>query len=79
MGNWWCPAAARKAIVGSLAGDGPLEYETMRSAPLFDRTKLGELLTGAREDENFADTGLLGRIVAIELGLRAVDASLEAV
>jgi len=79
MGNWWCPAAARKAIVGSLAGDGPLEYETMRSAPLFDRTKLGELLTGAREDEHFADTGLLGRIVAIELGLRAVDASLEAV
>jgi hypothetical protein len=77
-GNWWCPPAATKAIVTSLGGDGPLSYETMRSASLFDRVKLEELLSRARDDDHFAETGLLGRIVAVELGLRAVDANVEA-
>ena len=77
-GNWWCPPAARRAIVDSFEGNGPLSYDTMRSAPLFDQTALGALLDGARADGEFADTGLLGRIVAVELGLRAADATLEA-
>ena len=77
-GNWWCPPAARKTIVDSFAGDGPLSYETMRSAPLFDRARLGTLLEEARAEGEFADTGLLGRIAAVELGLRAADATLEA-
>jgi asparagine synthase (glutamine-hydrolysing) len=77
-GNWWCPPAATKSIVGSLAGDGPLSYETMRSATLFDRAKLEEFLSRARNDDQFSETGLLGRMVAVELGLRATDSSLEA-
>jgi hypothetical protein len=77
-GNWWCPPTARRTIVDSFAGDGPLTYETMRSAPLFDRARLGTLLEEARAEGEFADTGLLGRIVAVELGLRAADATLEA-
>ena len=77
-GNWWCPPAARRTIVDSFDGNGPLSYETMRSAPLFDRAGLGTLLEEARAEGEFADTGLLGRIVAVELGLRAADATLEA-
>ena len=77
-GNWWCPPTARRTIVDSFAGDGPLTYETMRSAPLFDRARLGTLLEEARVEGEFADTGLLGRIVSVELGLRAADATLEA-
>jgi hypothetical protein len=46
----------------------------MRSAPLFEPEALNGLLARARDDD-FPDTGLLGRIVATELGLRAADAS----
>ena len=76
-GSWWCPVEARTKIVDSFGGDGALAYETMRSAPLFDRGKLGRLLEDARTEAEFADAGLLGRIAAVELSLRAADASLE--
>jgi asparagine synthase (glutamine-hydrolysing) len=77
-GNWWCPSAARRKIIDSSAGNGSLSYETMRSAPLFDQAKLDALLQAARAEEEFADTGLLGRIVATELSLRAANATMEA-
>jgi hypothetical protein len=49
----------------------------MRSAPLFKRAKLDALLQEVRTREEFADTGLLSRIVAAELSLGVVDATLE--
>jgi asparagine synthetase B (glutamine-hydrolysing) len=76
-GNWWCPTEARRAIIDS-PGNGALSYETMRSAPLFDRARLSQFLDDARRDD-FADGGLLGRIVAVELNLQAADAALEGV
>ncbi len=72
------PPGRPKGDLDSFEGNGPLSYDTMRSAPLFDRAALGTLLDGARAEGEFADTGLLGRIVAVELGLRAADATLEA-
>jgi hypothetical protein len=75
MGNWWCPPEARRTIIDS-PGNGALSDETMRSAPLFDRARLREFLDDARRDD-FADTGLLARIMAVELNLQAADAALE--
>jgi asparagine synthase (glutamine-hydrolysing) len=75
-GSWWCPPDARRSILDSQNGDEPFTYATMRSAPLFDHTRLEDFLDRARR-EDFADTGLLGRILAVELSLRAADASVE--
>jgi hypothetical protein len=47
----------------------------MRSAPLFDEHAIGDLFRRAREDGALADTGLLGRIIAVELALQAADAA----
>ena len=74
--NWWCPPEANRAILDSLGENGPLSYETMRSAPLFEPEALSGLLARARDDD-FLDTGLLGRIMAIELSLRAAEASVD--
>jgi hypothetical protein len=75
--NWWCPPAARRNIVNSVAGNGPLSYASMRSASLFNEHAVDDLFRRAREDGGLAETGLLGRIVAVELALQAADAALS--
>jgi asparagine synthetase B (glutamine-hydrolysing) len=76
-GNWWCPPEARRAMLSSLGGNGPLAYQTMRSAPLFDRQTVDDFLARAGGDD-FSDSSLLGRILAVEVGLETVGASLDA-
>jgi hypothetical protein len=73
--NWWCPPAARRNILDSVTENGPLSFASMRSAPLFDEHAIGDLFRRAREDGALADTGLLGRIIAVELALQAADAA----
>jgi asparagine synthetase B (glutamine-hydrolysing) len=75
-GNWWCPPEARRAMLSSLGGNGPLSHATMRSAALFDGASLGDFLARAREDD-FDDASLLGRILAVEVGLQTVGTSVE--
>jgi hypothetical protein len=48
----------------------------MRSAPLFDRGELSGLLERAQEP-GFGETGVLGRVLTVELALRALDTDLE--
>ena len=49
----------------------------MRSASLFKEHAVDDLLRRARENGELAETGLLGRIVAVELALQAADAGLS--
>jgi hypothetical protein len=48
----------------------------MRSAPLFDGRTVDDFLAHARRDD-FDDASLLGRILAVEVGLETVGTSLE--
>lgn len=68
--------AARRAVLGRIREDGGLDHATMRSAALYDRRALDELLARAARPD-FGNERLLGRILTIELTLRAADAALE--
>jgi hypothetical protein len=70
-------AAVRQAILRSIAGDDPSSAR-LRCAPLFDASALNDLLRRASEPQ-FAEPSIFGRIVTVELSLREVDASLDAV
>jgi hypothetical protein len=69
-------AAARGALVDSLDDGRALRWRTMRARPLFKRTQMDELLARAGE-AGLKDGALLGRILTVELALRAADAALE--
>jgi hypothetical protein len=70
-------ARARIALVRRLRRDGVLDPSRMRSAPLYKQGALEPWIDLA-EKLVFAEEELLGRLVTVELALRAVDASLEA-
>ena len=73
------PAAsrARSTLVRKLRAEGALDSSRMRSAPLYKPGALEQWLDLA-ERPVFADDELLGRLVTVELALRAVDASIDA-
>jgi hypothetical protein len=68
---------ARTTLVRSLRSEGVLDPSRMRSAPLYKPGALEPWLDLA-ERPVFADEELLGRLVTLELALRAVDASVDA-
>jgi hypothetical protein len=74
--DFYCDAAARRAAIRSVAGGGELRAADMRSAPLFDRRELDDLLTRASAP-GFEETPILGRVLTVELALQALDAGLE--
>ena len=74
--DFYCDAAARRAAIRSVAGGGELRAADMRSAPLFDQRELDDLLRRASAP-GFEETPILGRILTVELALRALDAGLE--
>lgn len=72
------PAAleARRAVLDSLGEGRSLRVEDMRSAPLFDPMRLSDFLRQAREQTSLSIV-LLGRILTVELALRAVGTELD--
>jgi hypothetical protein len=70
--------AARRALLEYVSGDKtmPPKYSNMRSAPLFNPKQLDEFLLQALEP-CFPDTALFGRVLTVELALRATDSTLE--
>jgi len=70
-------ARARTTLVRKLRTEGVLDPGRMRSAPLYKPGALEPWLDLA-ERPVFADDELLGRLVTLELALRAVDASVDA-
>jgi hypothetical protein len=75
-GDWWCPPDARRGVLHLLSGNGRPSADSLRSAPLYDRAALDDLFRRAERDD-FTDTGLLGRMTAVELSLRAADAAID--
>jgi hypothetical protein len=67
------PLAGRRALLGSLGGEEIPQVEDLRSAALFDGQALQEFLDQAREAPKF-DIVMLGRILTVELAMRAVGA-----
>jgi hypothetical protein len=74
--DFYCDAAARRAVLRSVAGGGELQAADLRSASLFDPRELDDLLRRASEP-GFEETAILGRVLTVELALRALDAGLE--
>jgi hypothetical protein len=70
-------ARARGTLVRKLRAEGVLDARRMRSAPLYKQGALEQWLDLA-ERPVFADDELLGRLVTVELALRAIDASVDA-
>ena len=75
-GNWWCPPEARRTMLASLGVNGAPAHTTLRSAPLFDGKALDDFVARARQDD-FDDASLLGRILAVEVGMETVGTSVE--
>lgn len=67
--------AARRALLDQLSADQPFVHANLRSAPLYDPQQLDAFLRKAYEPD-FTQTDLLGKVVTVELALRAVNASL---
>jgi hypothetical protein len=70
-------ARARGALVNGLDDGRPLRTENMRSAALYKRGALEDLLSRAG-DPSLKDAVILQRILTVELALRAADASVDA-
>ena len=68
--------AARGALVAGLRAEGRLDPGRMRSAALYDPSRLEALLARAAAEPAAVDWNGLGRIVTVELALEAVDAGL---
>jgi hypothetical protein len=69
--------AAQSALVAELRRDGRLDPATMRSASLYDRERLSELLGRAVSHPMGVDWAAVGRIVTVELALEAAGAGLD--
>ena len=74
--DFYSEASARRAAIRSVAGGGELHASDMRSAPLFEPRELDDLLRRA-STPLFEETAILGRVLTVELALRALDAALE--
>jgi asparagine synthase (glutamine-hydrolysing) len=68
---------ARGRLLEGLRAEGRLDPAGMRSAALYDATRLEELLARASAAPETVDWSALGRIVTVELALEAVDAGIE--
>lgn len=68
--------SARRAVLDQVKGGEALEIGRMRTGRLYEPGKLDDLFQRAMRPD-FGDDELLGRIVTLELTLRAVDASLD--
>lgn len=68
--------SARRAVLDQFTGGEALTPASMRTGRLYEPAALGQLVERARRPD-FDDDQLLGRIVTLELALRAVDASLD--
>jgi hypothetical protein len=66
----------RRAVLRQLGGERPLTHEHMRSSSLYKRDELDAFFQRA-QSANFSDSTLLGRILTVELALRAAGATLE--
>ncbi|MDQ3955218.1 MAG: hypothetical protein M3285_06690 [Actinomycetota bacterium] len=73
--TWEWESRATNATLDWLGRDDPFVHANMRSGPLFDGRRIDSFLTEAR-DPGFTNTPLLGRVITVELALRAADASL---
>lgn len=73
--TWLWEDKANNAVLDRLGREEPLEHATMRSAALFDPGVLDDFLAAARSS-GFTQTPMLGRILTIELALRATDSAL---
>jgi len=67
--------AARSSLLDQLGAEQPLTHATMRSASLYKAAELDAFLAQARRPD-FADTEMLGRVLTVELALRATGAQL---
>jgi hypothetical protein len=74
--DFYCDAASRRAAMRSLADGGELRAADLRSATLFDGRELDDLFRRASAP-GFEETPVLGRVLTVELALRALDAGLE--
>jgi hypothetical protein len=68
------PEAAKAALIGRLRAEGRLDHRTMRSASLYDRRGLAEMLGRAIRTPHGVDWEALGRVVTLELALEVADA-----
>jgi len=68
--------AARGALIARLRDEGRLDPARMRSASLYDRGRLTELLERASSSPAAVDWAAVGRLTTVELALEAVDAGL---
>jgi hypothetical protein len=69
--------AARGGLIARLRDEGRLDPARMRSARLYDRARLGELLERAARSPAAVDWTTVGRLTTVELALEAADAGLE--
>lgn len=69
--------AARRALLDQLSADQPFVHANLRSATLYDQQQLDAFLRKAYEPD-FTQTDLLGKVITIELALRAVDTTVPA-
>ncbi len=67
---------AKAALVAALLREGRLDPAEMRSAPLYDATRLSALLDRATAHPMAVDWDAVGRIVTLELVLETADAGL---
>jgi asparagine synthase (glutamine-hydrolysing) len=74
--DFYCGATARRAAMRHVAGGGELSAGELRAAPLFNRHELDDLLRRAARP-GFEETTILGRVLTVELALRAADAGLD--
>jgi asparagine synthase (glutamine-hydrolysing) len=74
--DFYCDAAARRAAVRAVTGSHEPRAHDLRSAPLFDGGVLEDLLRRSFRP-GFEETTILGRVLTVELALRALDASLD--
>jgi Glutamine amidotransferase domain len=74
--DWWLPPAARRAVINVLGHDAGDRRNGMRSLSLYDVRALEDFFATPPADGS-GDAELLGRIVTVELALRAADASLD--
>lgn len=68
--------AARRALLDQLGAEQPLTHATMRSASLYKAAELDAFLAQVRQPD-FAETEMLGRVLTVELALRATGARLD--
>jgi hypothetical protein len=68
---------ANSHVIDLLSANGVLNPRQMRSRPLYDLRAFERFLPRARRGTFDADSNLLGRIITVELALRATDSGMD--